>query len=41
MTVSDLDDLMIGDDEASKAFKVFWEKDAQLRGSCLVYNTGN
>ena len=40
MLVSDLDDTMFGDDEASKEFKDFWERDARLRGSCLVYNTG-
>lgn len=40
MLVSDLDDTMFGDDEASKLFKDFWERDARLRGSCLVYNTG-
>lgn len=40
MLVSDLDDTMFGDDQASKAFKDFWERDARLRGSCLVYNTG-
>lgn len=40
MVVSDLDDTMFGDDEASKEFKDFWERDARLRGSCLVYNTG-
>ena len=40
MLVSDLDDTMFGDDEASKAFKDFWERDARLRGCSLVYNTG-
>ena len=40
MLVSDLDDTMFGDDDASKAFKDFWERDARLRGACLVYNTG-
>ena len=40
MLVSDLDDTMFGDDEASKTFKDFWERDARLRGSSLVYNTG-
>jgi hypothetical protein len=40
MLVSDLDETMFGDDEASRAFKGFWERDARLRGSCLVYNTG-
>ena len=40
MLVSDLDDTMFGDDEASMEFKDFWERDARLRGSCLVYNTG-
>lgn len=40
MLVSDLDDTMFGDDQASKAFKDFWERDARLRGSILVYNTG-
>ena len=40
MLVSDLDDTMFGDDDASKEFKDFWERDARLRGSCLVYNTG-
>lgn len=40
MLVSDLDDTMIGDDEAAQAFKAFWERDARLRGSVLVYNTG-
>jgi len=40
MLVSDLDDTMFGDDEASLDFKDFWERDARLRGSCLVYNTG-
>jgi len=36
MLVSDLDDTMFGDDEASLDFKDFWERDARLRGSCLV-----
>lgn len=40
MLVSDLDDTMFGDDQSSKAFKEFWERDARLRGSTLVYNTG-
>ena len=40
MLVSDLDDTMFGDDQASKDFKDFWERDARLRGSSLVYNTG-
>ena len=36
MLVSDLDDTMFGDDDASLEFKQFWERDARLRGSCLV-----
>lgn len=40
MVVSDLDGTMIGDDHATIAFKEFWQTDALLRGSVLVYNTG-
>ena len=31
---------MVGDDQASAAFQEFWESNALLRGSALVYNTG-
>ena len=40
LLVSDLDDTMVGDDNATAAFKAFWEEDASLRGSILAYNTG-
>eukprot|EP00884_Botryococcus_braunii_P011517 jgi/Botrbrau1/20366/Bobra.0006s0031.1 len=40
MLVSDLDDTMIGDDEATKAFKTYWERGPALLGGKLVYNTG-
>ncbi|GMH38515.1 hypothetical protein BSKO_06399 [Bryopsis sp. KO-2023] len=40
MVVSDLDGTMVGDDEATKAFKNFWQKQAVVRGSVLVYSTG-
>ena len=40
LLVSDLDGTMVGDDHATQAFKTFWEEDAVLRGSHLVYNTG-
>lgn len=40
MVVSDLDGTMVGDDEATKAFRNFWQKQAVVRGSVLVYSTG-
>ncbi|KAK9822128.1 hypothetical protein WJX74_009504 [Apatococcus lobatus] len=40
LVVSDLDDTLIGDDAGTQAFKDFWEQDAVVRGSRLVFNTG-
>lgn len=40
LVVSDLDDTMIGDDDATAVFKRFWDTVAVPRGSRLVYNTG-
>lgn len=40
MVVSDLDGTMVGDDAATRAFQEYWEQDAVVRGSVLVYNTG-
>jgi len=40
MVVSDLDGTMVGDDEATKAFKHFWQRHSYLTDSKLVYNTG-
>jgi hypothetical protein len=31
---------MVGDDEATEAFKDWWEDAGVLRGGLLVYNTG-
>jgi hypothetical protein len=40
MLVSDLDGTMVGDDDATAAFKAWWENEGLLRGGMLVYNTG-
>ena len=40
LLVSDLDDTMIGDDQATAHFRDYWEQQALSRGSLLVYNTG-
>lgn len=40
MIVSDLDGTMVGNDEATKAFKDFWSRHSSLTKSMLVYNTG-
>eukprot|EP00803_Ostreobium_quekettii_P004176 evm.model.scf_87.1 EVM.evm.TU.scf_87.1 scf_87:8029-14871(-) len=40
LVVSDLDGTMVGNDAATGAFRDFWEQEAVLRGSVLVYNTG-
>jgi hypothetical protein len=40
MLVSDLDGTMVGDDDATAAFKGWWENEGLLRGGMLVYNTG-
>ncbi|MEW5307867.1 MAG: hypothetical protein WDW36_010240 [Sanguina aurantia] len=40
MLVSDLDGTMVGDDEASGAFKAWWQEAGVTRGGVLVYNTG-
>ncbi|MEW5316387.1 MAG: hypothetical protein WDW38_007764 [Sanguina aurantia] len=40
MVVSDLDGTMVGNDEASGAFKAWWEESGVTRGGVLVYNTG-
>ncbi|KAK9863663.1 hypothetical protein WJX84_001547 [Apatococcus fuscideae] len=40
LVVSDLDDTLIGNDAGTEAFKQFWEQEAVIRGSRLVFNTG-
>ena len=40
LVVSDLDDTMVGNDEASAAFRDWWEAEGLVAGGRLVYNTG-
>ena len=44
MQVSDLDGTMVGEgeaaDTATREFRDYWESNAALAGSVLVYNTG-
>lgn len=40
LVVTDLDDTLIGDDEATAAFTRWWQSAAVPRGSRLVFNTG-
>ena len=40
LVVSDLDDTMIGDDEATAAFTAWWLAEGVAAGGRLVYNTG-
>ena len=40
LVVSDLDDTMIGDDEATAAFTAWWQAEGVAAGGRLVYNTG-
>lgn len=40
LVCSDLDDTMVGDDEATAAFSTWWQAEAVPAGGRLVYNTG-
>lgn len=40
LLVSDLDDTMIGDDDATAAFTRWWQEEAVPAGGRLVFNTG-
>lgn len=40
LLVSDLDDTMVGDDEATAQFRDWWQREAIGNGARLVYNTG-
>lgn len=41
LLVSDLDGTMVGEsEEATAAFKAYWEAEAVPRGGVLVFNTG-
>ncbi len=40
LLVSDLDDTMMGDDEATAAFTSWWQSAMVPAGGRLVYNTG-
>lgn len=40
LLVSDLDDTMIGDDDATAAFTAWWREEGVPAGGRLVYNTG-
>jgi hypothetical protein len=40
LVISDLDDTMIGDDEATAAFTAWWQAEGVAAGGRLVYNTG-
>lgn len=40
LVVSDLDGTMVGKDDATRLFADIWERELQIRGGQLVYNTG-
>jgi hypothetical protein len=40
LVVSDLDDTLVGDDEATAAFTQWWQSDAVPAGGRLAFNTG-